>query len=302
MISIVWGVSLLWVIPITSWHYLANDGVRIVLPNECDAEYKHNLSFKIITALFNFYVPLAALICINTKIYLVIRKRYLNPIMQYTSGPCSKYRWEKRENSKPNLLSFQNNQEHALSSISNSNASEASKHLKAQNKKKVSTIYPHLENKLMFQKYDSKSTIPKSLSEFNLNSSIFVQVSTNSEKIHSHSLSDIYGKGSNINVADFVNDSRKPSSQLGIKKKEVAKAHNFVSRFKSGSLEIYRKKYLQSTDNKRNYKAKKHLSASKKPKVFNRDFISESSVVKKINLKNSNKNFSYLDKSSGIQN
>ena len=34
------------------------------------------------------------MIIINTKIYLVIRKRYHNPIMQYTSGPNLKYSWQ----------------------------------------------------------------------------------------------------------------------------------------------------------------------------------------------------------------
>jgi hypothetical protein len=45
-----------------------------------------------VTAVFNFYLPLIAMIAINTKIYMVIRKRYHNPIMQYTVGPSSSYR------------------------------------------------------------------------------------------------------------------------------------------------------------------------------------------------------------------
>lgn len=37
------------------------------------------------TAIVNFYIPLIAMIAINTKIYLVIHKRYRNPIMRYSS-------------------------------------------------------------------------------------------------------------------------------------------------------------------------------------------------------------------------
>ena len=97
MITIVWILSILWIIPITTWPYIANNGTRIVPENECDTEYKHNLAFKLITAFFNFYVPLLAMIIINTKIYLVIRKRYHNPIMQYISGPNSKYSWANQQ-------------------------------------------------------------------------------------------------------------------------------------------------------------------------------------------------------------
>jgi hypothetical protein len=97
MIAIVWIVSILWIIPITTWPYIVNNGTRIVPENECDTEYKHNLAFKLITAIFNFYVPLIAMIIINTKIYLVIRKRYRNPIMQYISGPNSKYSWVNQQ-------------------------------------------------------------------------------------------------------------------------------------------------------------------------------------------------------------
>jgi hypothetical protein len=104
MIGIVWFISILWIIPITAWSYITNNGKRIVPENECDTEYKHNLAFKLITATFNFYVPLFAMIIINAKIYIVIRKRYHNPIMQYTSGPNSKYSWEQpRKGSSPNI-------------------------------------------------------------------------------------------------------------------------------------------------------------------------------------------------------
>lgn len=85
MISIAWSISLLWLAPITGWPYLFNKGVRYVPGDKCNTEYDKNIVFKVATAICNFYLPLIAMIAINTKIYLVIHKRYRNPIMRYSS-------------------------------------------------------------------------------------------------------------------------------------------------------------------------------------------------------------------------
>lgn len=89
MISIAWSISILWLIPIFGWSFFFNSGVRYIPEYKCDTEYKQNIFFKISTAIFNFYFPLIAMICINIKIYLVIRKRYHSPIMKYTSSSPS---------------------------------------------------------------------------------------------------------------------------------------------------------------------------------------------------------------------
>lgn len=89
MISLAWSISLLWLIPIVGWHSLFNKGKRTVPEHQCQTEYDKNIIFKIFTAIFNFYVPLISMILINTKIYLVIRKRYRNPIMKYSSLTAS---------------------------------------------------------------------------------------------------------------------------------------------------------------------------------------------------------------------
>ena len=81
MISLAWSISVLWVLPIIGWAHFFNDGVRLVPPDKCNTEYDKNIFFKMATAICNFYMPLIAMISINTKIYLVIRKRYENPIM-----------------------------------------------------------------------------------------------------------------------------------------------------------------------------------------------------------------------------
>jgi hypothetical protein len=86
MVSLAWSISLLWLLPIIGWPYVFNGGVRLVAADKCNTEYDKNIAFKVITAICNFYIPLIVMIAINTKIYLVIRKRYHNPIMKYTSS------------------------------------------------------------------------------------------------------------------------------------------------------------------------------------------------------------------------
>lgn len=65
MIGLAWSVSLLWLFPIIGWPYVFNDGVRTVTPNKCDTEYHKNVIFKVLTAIFNFYLPLIAMILIK---------------------------------------------------------------------------------------------------------------------------------------------------------------------------------------------------------------------------------------------
>ncbi|GFO44153.1 inosine-5'-monophosphate dehydrogenase [Plakobranchus ocellatus] len=75
MIAVVWVISSLWIIPIASWHYFAHGGVRTVPENECDTEYAKNSLFKVITAFFNFYLPLTVMFILYFRIFIAIRKR-----------------------------------------------------------------------------------------------------------------------------------------------------------------------------------------------------------------------------------
>lgn len=87
MISIVWVVSCLWLIPIVSWHYIANGGIRRVPSNVCDTEYAHDSVFKVITAFFNFYLPLAIMYSLYGKVFHEIRKRSALELGQRYSRP-----------------------------------------------------------------------------------------------------------------------------------------------------------------------------------------------------------------------
>ncbi|ESO83657.1 hypothetical protein LOTGIDRAFT_91892, partial [Lottia gigantea] len=75
MISIVWCASSMWIIPIVAWHHIVRQGIRIVPENVCDTEYATNSAFKVITAFFNFYLPLAVMYSLYIKIFQEIRKR-----------------------------------------------------------------------------------------------------------------------------------------------------------------------------------------------------------------------------------
>jgi len=48
------------------------------LKKTCQVSYHRSFAFKLITALFNFVVPVLILIITNSKIYLLIRKRATN--------------------------------------------------------------------------------------------------------------------------------------------------------------------------------------------------------------------------------
>jgi hypothetical protein len=87
MISFAWFSSFLWIFPITGWATIFKKGERDVPPNQCNTEFNDIIIFKITTGIVNFYIPLIAMISINTKIYLVIKKRYRNPIMRNYYGP-----------------------------------------------------------------------------------------------------------------------------------------------------------------------------------------------------------------------
>ena len=86
MISIVWFVSSLWLIPIIGWHYFEHDGVRTVPSNVCDTEYATNTVLKIITGILNYYLPLGVMFALYTKIFMEIRKRSKLELGQQCSG------------------------------------------------------------------------------------------------------------------------------------------------------------------------------------------------------------------------
>lgn len=91
MISGVWVLSSMWIIPIAGWHHFFHGGDRTVPPNVCDTEYAKNSAFKVITAFFNFYLPLAVMYGLYWKIFQEIRKRSEMELGQRNIKTCNSH-------------------------------------------------------------------------------------------------------------------------------------------------------------------------------------------------------------------
>ncbi|KAK3611237.1 hypothetical protein CHS0354_005250 [Potamilus streckersoni] len=91
MISIVWLLSSLWIIPVVGWHHFMFGGVRTVPDNVCDTEYAKDSVFKVLTACFNYYFPLAAMYVLYWRIFLEIRKRSEMELGQRNISDCNHY-------------------------------------------------------------------------------------------------------------------------------------------------------------------------------------------------------------------
>ena len=86
MISIVWFISSLWLIPIIGWHHFVNNGVRKLGDNQCDTEYANDISVKIITGILNYYLPVGIMYGLYSKIFMEIRKRSNLELGQYINS------------------------------------------------------------------------------------------------------------------------------------------------------------------------------------------------------------------------
>ncbi|NWW71654.1 HRH1 protein, partial [Climacteris rufus] len=74
MILGVWLLSFMWVIPILGWHVFANNGRRKVQENKCETEFSEVTWFKVLTAIFNFYLPSLLMLWFYCKIFRAVRK------------------------------------------------------------------------------------------------------------------------------------------------------------------------------------------------------------------------------------
>ncbi|CAF3368799.1 unnamed protein product [Rotaria sp. Silwood1] len=101
LIGFAWGLSLLWVIPIFSWHHF-NKTKRYIDPNKCEPEYTHSKVFKVSTAVLNFYLPLLVLILLNGRIYYEIKRRYKNVLLQRHSNSMNNLMMNNNHNNNNN--------------------------------------------------------------------------------------------------------------------------------------------------------------------------------------------------------
>ncbi len=74
-ILIVWFISLLWAPAVIFWSYIAPQHSDLIKKDECDTSFRSNKTFKTLTALVNFYLPLLTMIIISCRIMVAIRSR-----------------------------------------------------------------------------------------------------------------------------------------------------------------------------------------------------------------------------------
>lgn len=74
-ILIVWFISILWAPAVIFWSYIAPQHSDVIKAHECDTAFRSNKTFKTLTALVNFYLPLLTMIVISCRIMVAIRSR-----------------------------------------------------------------------------------------------------------------------------------------------------------------------------------------------------------------------------------
>nr|XP_020484702.1 histamine H1 receptor [Labrus bergylta] len=86
MISGAWLLSMMWIIPILGWRSFSHVELKPEEENKCDTDFRFVTWFKVITAVFNFYVPSILMVWFYTNIYLAVRQhlrdreRIIHPI------------------------------------------------------------------------------------------------------------------------------------------------------------------------------------------------------------------------------
>uniref|UniRef100_A0A3P8S6P2 Muscarinic acetylcholine receptor n=1 Tax=Amphiprion percula TaxID=161767 RepID=A0A3P8S6P2_AMPPE len=74
MICGAWLLSMMWIIPILGWRSFTHVDLKPEEENKCDTDFRFVTWFKVITAVFNFYVPLVLMLWFYTHIYFAVRQ------------------------------------------------------------------------------------------------------------------------------------------------------------------------------------------------------------------------------------
>ncbi|XP_056157878.1 histamine H1 receptor [Lampris incognitus] len=74
MICGAWLLSLMWIVPILGWRLFTHVDVKPEAENKCDTDFRFVTWFKVIAAIFNFYVPSVLMLWFYTHIYLAVRR------------------------------------------------------------------------------------------------------------------------------------------------------------------------------------------------------------------------------------
>ncbi|XP_054640652.1 histamine H1 receptor [Dunckerocampus dactyliophorus] len=74
MISGAWLLSMMWIVPILGWRSFTCVELKPEEENKCDTDFRFVTWFKVITAVFNFYIPSVLMLWFYTHIYLAVRQ------------------------------------------------------------------------------------------------------------------------------------------------------------------------------------------------------------------------------------
>lgn len=74
MISGAWLLSMMWIIPILGWRAFTHVDLKPEEENNCDTDFRFVTWFKVITAIFNFYVPSILMLWFYTHIFMAVRQ------------------------------------------------------------------------------------------------------------------------------------------------------------------------------------------------------------------------------------
>ncbi|XP_063714787.1 octopamine receptor beta-2R-like isoform X2 [Symsagittifera roscoffensis] len=86
IIAAVWILSFTWILPIYGYHHVFRGGDKLITGNyECETEFHLDTTFKFITSLFNFWIPLSLIIFTYIKIFGLIRKNSQMAVGQKTT-------------------------------------------------------------------------------------------------------------------------------------------------------------------------------------------------------------------------
>ncbi|KAL1007806.1 hypothetical protein UPYG_G00091840 [Umbra pygmaea] len=76
MISGAWILSMMWIIPILGWRSFAQVDRKPEMDNKCDTDFRFVTWFKVLTSVFNFYVPSLLMLWFYSRIYMAVRQHF----------------------------------------------------------------------------------------------------------------------------------------------------------------------------------------------------------------------------------
>ncbi|KAM9408610.1 histamine H1 receptor [Pholidichthys leucotaenia] len=74
MICGAWLLSMMWIIPILGWRSFTQVDLKPEEENKCDTDFRFVTWFKVITAVFNFYIPSVLMLWFYSYIYIAVRQ------------------------------------------------------------------------------------------------------------------------------------------------------------------------------------------------------------------------------------